>query len=286
MALVSMKEMLRDAQRRKYAVGAFEFWSLDSAQVIIHAASKFNVPVILQNGDIEKDHAESYYNMRRLAELAAEGANIPIALHLDHASSVEQCREAIDAGYKSVMIDASHEPYEVNVALTREVIAIAHPLGITVEAELGILGGVEGGGDRLSAIALQTKPEEAARFAADTGVDALAVAIGTAHGKYTVKPEINIALLKQIRAATQVPLVLHGGSDTPEDKICKAIAGGIVKVNVCTDFITAFGKKYLEVQAKPNFKYNAPNLFTAAKTAGYELVSEKLSIFTRGIINT
>ena len=280
MPLVSIKEILLDAQRRHYAVGAFEFWSLDSAQAIVHAAEKFGVPVILQDGDIEMFHAESYYNMRRLAELASERASVPVALHLDHASSVEQCREAIDAGYTSVMIDASHEPYEVNVSRTLEVIALARPRGISVEAELGVLAGLEGGISRAESEALQTTPEEAAHFAKDTGVDALAVAIGTAHGKYTVRPEINIARLKLIRAATDVPLVLHGGSDTPEDKIREAIINGITKVNVCTDFITAFGHKYTEVQEKPGFKYNVPNLFAPAKAAGHELICSKLSVFT------
>lgn len=274
-----MKEMLINARANKYAVGAFEFWSLDSAQVITQAAQKFGVPVILQNGDIEAAHAEGYDKLRRIAEIAAEQVDIPVALHLDHAASIGQVREAIDAGYTSVMMDASHCSYEENVELTNIVIEMARPLGISVESELGILAGEEGGRSKSEAEALQTKPEEAVRFVADTGIDALAIAIGTVHGKYTFKPKINIQRLKEIAAVVSIPLVLHGGSDTPEDKIREAVANGIAKVNVCTDFVTAFGREYIRVQAQEGFKYNVPNLFTSAKKAGYELVISKLAIF-------
>ena len=277
--LVPMRKMLEEASAAGYAVGAFEFWSLDSAQAVTRAAQKFGVPVILQNGDFEANHARGYDKMRKLAEMAAADVDIPVALHLDHAESIETVRTAIEAGYTSVMMDASSHPYAKNVEMTRRVVEMAKSLGISVESELGVLAGTEGNRSILEEESLQTDPDEAARFVLDTGIDALAVAIGTAHGFYTRTPVINIERLKRIRKAVPVPLVLHGGSGTPEDKIREAVANGIAKVNICTEFIAAIAKGYTCAQARPGFKYNVPNFFTTGAEAGYELVCQKLLLF-------
>jgi len=277
--LVPMRKMLEEASTAGYAVGAFEFWSLDSAQAVTRAAQKFGVPVILQNGDFEANHARGYDKMRKLAEMAAADVDIPVALHLDHAESIETVKTAIEAGYTSVMMDASGHPYAKNVEMTCRVVEMAKTLGISVESELGVLAGAEGNRSILEEESLQTDPDEAARFVLDTDIDALAVAIGTAHGFYTRTPVINIERLKRIRKAVSVPLVLHGGSGTPEDKIREAVANGIAKVNICTEFIAAIAKGYIDAQARPSFKYNVPNFFTAGAEAGYELVCQKLLLF-------
>jgi len=282
MKLLPMKPLLINARRNGYALGAFTFWSLDSAQAITQAAQKLNMPVILQGGQIEAEHAGGYDKMYMIASSVAGDIDIPVALNLDHANSVEQIKQAIEAGFTSVMIDASHCTFEENVVQTCRVVELAHRFGITVESELGILAGTEGNLSTNESEALQTRADDALRFIKETKIDALAVAIGTAHGFYKFKPEINIKRLKEIATVVKEPLVLHGGSGTPEDKIVEAIESGIAKVNICTEFIAAFGKSFMETQNSEGFKYNVPNLFTKAKQSGYELVLEKIKLFANG----
>ena len=277
MSLVSMKEMLIDARAKKFAVGAFEFWSLDSAQAVCEAAQELNVPVILQAGYLETAHCHGFDKLRKIAEIAAGEVDIPVALHLDHAEKVEDVKAAIESGFTSVMIDASHDPYEVNVEKTCKCVEMAHPLGISVESELGILAGNEAGIH--SSKTVYTEVDEAVSFVKDTDVDCLAVAIGTAHGLYTFKPEINIERLKEIEAAVSVPLVLHGGSGTPDDKVCEAIKHGIAKINICTEFIQGYGKAYSQAQAEDGFKYNVTSLFGAGKEGGKAVARAKISMF-------
>ncbi|MFA5818284.1 MAG: class II fructose-bisphosphate aldolase [Bacteroidales bacterium] len=288
MKLLPMNQLLINARANGYAVGAFEFWSLDSAQAITQAAQKLNMPVILQAGQVEAEHAGGYDKMYKIASSAACDVDIPVALHLDHGVSIEQVKQAIEAGFTSVMIDASHCTFEENVEQTCRVVELARHLGITVESELGVLAGTEGNFSHNESEALQTKPKEAIRFIKETGIDALAVAIGTAHGFYKFKPEINIKRLKEIAEVVKEPLVLHGGSGTPEDKIVEAIESGIAKVNICTEFIAAFGKSYKESQNSKGFRYNVPDFFTKAKQKGYELAFEKIKLFAnnkKGLFN-
>jgi ketose-bisphosphate aldolase len=279
MKLIPMKPLLINARGSGYALGAFTFWSLDSAQAITLAAQKLDMPVILQGGQIEAEHAGGYDKMYMIASSVAGDIDIPIALNLDHAGSFEQVKQAIEAGFTSVMIDASQCSFEENVEQTCRVVELAHRFGITVESELGILAGTEGKLSVNESEALQTKPEDALRFIKETKIDALAVAIGTAHGFYKFKPEINIKRLKEIAMVVKEPLVLHGGSGTPEDKVVEAIECGIAKVNICTEFVAAFGKSFMETQNSEGFKYSVPNLFTKAKQSGYELVLEKIKLF-------
>lgn len=177
------------------------------------------------------------------------------------------------------MIDASQMSFEENINITKKVVAAAKPFGVTVEAELGRLAGNEENLNISEEEAAQTDPEEAKQFVKETGIDALAVAIGTAHGFYKSTPRINIERLKNISKKVDIPLVLHGGSGTPEEMVKEAIRNGITKVNICTEFLAAFGKAYINTQSIPGFKYSVPSLFAPSKASGKELAAEKIKLF-------
>lgn len=275
--LVTMKEILTDARKRGYAVGAFEFWSYDSARAVVSVADRLGLPAILQIGHFERDYLDGYRNARRIAEMAADRYPlVPVALHLDHAESYEEIEKALDADFTSVMIDASALPFEENVAITRKVVELAGRYGASTEAELGTLAGSEG---TVEGMDLQTDPCQAGEFAERTGIDSLAVAIGTAHGFYTKTPEINIGRLREIAGKVGIPLVLHGGSGTPEDKIREAVRNGIAKVNICTEFIAAFGRQISAVQQGSDFRYDVHRLFREGMLAGETLVEQKMRLF-------
>lgn len=222
MPLVTMNEILVPARKEGYGVGAFEFWSLDSAQAVVEAAEGLNMPVILQAGPLECQYA-GIKNLSQIAKLVAEATSVPVALHLDHGDTYELACKAIDAGFTSVMIDASHLSFKENLDVTKKVVEAAKPYGVTVEAELGKLAGSEGNIDVSEEEAAQTDPDEAKKFVEETGIDALAVAIGTTHGFYKSTPRINIERLKKIAEVVSIPLVLHGGSGTPDEKVKEAI---------------------------------------------------------------
>lgn len=278
MPLVTMNEILIPARKEAYGVGAFEFWSLDSAEAVVEAAEELGMPVILQAGPLEVQYA-GIRNLYMITRAVAENTPIPVALHLDHGDTYELACRAIDAGFTSVMIDASHLSYEENVSITKKVVAAAKPGGVTVEAELGRLAGAEGNIDVSEEEVAQTDPDEAKKFVEETGIDALAVAIGTAHGFYKSIPRINIERLKRIAGKVGIPLVLHGGSGTPEEKVKEAVRNGIAKVNICTEFVAAFGKTYINTQNASGFKYSVPSLFAPSKAAGKELAASKIKLF-------
>ena len=280
--LVTMKSILSEAKKHKYAVGAFTFCSLDTAYAIINAANKANMPVILQAGPLECDYA-GLEELAEIAKFAVKRATVPVALNLDHGDTTERARQAIIAGFTSVMIDASKCDYEENIRITKEVVEIASPFGVSVEAELGKIGGAEGLIDIQDIDATQTDPDEAADFVSRTGIDALAIAIGTAHGFYKQAPVINIERLKKIAAKTDVLLVLHGGSGTPDTQVLEAISCGITKVNICTEFLAAMGKAFTECQAVDGFRFSYPALFEPAKTAGSKLAYDKIKFFANGL---
>jgi fructose-bisphosphate aldolase, class II len=279
MPLTTMKDILGEAKIGKYAVGAFEFWSLDSAQAVVEAAQEQNMPVILQVGPLEAAFA-GIKNLSKIATMVAEEVGIQVALHADHFECYDDICKALDAGFTSVMIDASRYDFRENVQLTKKVVAAAKSLGISVEAELGKLAGAEAKLNISEEEALQTDPDDAEKFVEETGIDALAVAIGTVHGFYKFTPRINIERLKKIAKKVTIPLVLHGGSGTPEEKVVEAIQNGITKVNICTEFIAAFGHAYSDAQRKVDFKYNIPGLFEPGKAAGKEVVSSKIKLFS------
>jgi len=279
MPLLTMKEILDKARSEKYAVGAFEFWSLDSAQAVIEAAEEIGCPAILQAGFMECEFAGGIKNLYKIAKMTAEDSSVPVALHLDHAEDYDFIMEALDTGFTAVMIDASAMSFKDNVDITKKVVDAARPYGATVEAELGKLAGSEGNIDVADEDAAQTDPDEACRFVELTGIDALAVAIGTAHGFYTFTPKLNIERLKKIAEKVSIPLVLHGGSGTPDDMVAEAVQNGIAKVNVCTEFVAAFGKQYIETQNQAGFKYSIPGLFGPSKNAGKAVIKSKMKLF-------
>ena len=278
MSLVAMKEILIPARADKYAVGAFEVWNLESVQAVIAAAEKLNQPVILQIGPFEADHA-GLEDISHISLYHARRANVPVAVHLDHGESFERTMQCINHGFTSVMLDVSHLPYEENLAATKEVVHIAHAAGVTVEGELGRIGSEEVGIDVTDSDAHLTDPHEAVEFVKETGVDVLAVAIGTAHGFYKSKPNIRIELLKELADKISIPLVLHGGSGIALEVIRKTISLGIAKVNICTEFVAAFADRFVSEQKEEKFKYNVPGVFTKPRAAGQKLVEDKIRLF-------
>ena len=239
MSLVQLSPMLRDARDRHFAVGAFNYANTETALVIAQEAAARNYPamLIISPWELEVMRPEGFV---RAAEYASDTCGIPICLHLDHAQKFEDIKRAIEAGFPSVMIDASTLPFEENIALTCQVVEYSHARGVTVEGELGAVGrvGVETpeGSDESSL----TDPDQAVEFIERTRVDALAVGIGNAHGMYKQRPELDFDLLATIRKNTDVPLVLHGGSGTPVDQLHKAIEHGIAKVNVASELCRAW----------------------------------------------
>lgn len=240
MKLQNIIQILKDAQDKHYAVGAFNFCNAETAKAIIDAASFKNSPVIMISAPWELDLVGPKA-MVQLIKFYADETGIPVCIHVDHATDIDSVRRCIEAGFPSVMIDGTHiGSYEENIALTRAVVEMAKPLGITVEGELGAVGRVDSlsaeGADRFS----YTDPEQAAEFVALTGIDALAISIGNGHGLYRQAPKLDFDRLAAIRKAVDVPLVLHGGSGTPTDQLHHAIELGISKVNVASELAQAY----------------------------------------------
>ena len=240
MPLVTSKKLLLDAQEGCYAVGAFNVENMEMVQAVVAAAEELRAPVILQTTPSTLKYADVdffYANVKTAAEKAA----VPVVMHLDHGSSFDLAMQAFRAGYTSIMIDGSPKPFSENVQVTRAVASACHPAGIPVEAELGKVGGKEDdliGGEGNP----YTAPREAQAFVEATGVDFLAVAIGTAHGVYKGVPRLDLDRLREIRAIVSIPLVLHGTSGVPDDTVRACIARGICKVNYATDLRIAFTK--------------------------------------------
>lgn len=231
--LVNLKEILKIAEEEKNAVGMFNATGFDSLQAVVSAAEELNRPVILAHAEVHNKYND--IDMVGPAMLAvARKASVPVCVHLDHGTSLEMVYRALRIGFTSVMIDASALPYERNLALTKAVTEIAHAMDVSVEAELGRLAtGEAGSNESVSGKAedFYTDPDEAARFSAQTGIDALAVAFGTAHGFYTAQPKLDFSVVQKCAAATGLPLVMHGGSGVSEEGFHTAIANGIRKIN-------------------------------------------------------
>ena len=233
--LIPFREITRDALRRRYAVGAFNCLSVENVMGAVAAAEELHSPIILQLAEVQFPEAP----MELMAPVflrAARDAKVPVAVHLDHGRSIETCIRAVREGFTSVMFDGAELPFEENAEQTRLVVRLAHAAGVDVEAELGRVGDTGFGGEGTAAAAADvfTDVEESARFIARTGTDALAIAIGNLHGRYTATPRLNIARLREIHARNAVPLVLHGGSGTSEEDFKACIRNGICKINVAT----------------------------------------------------
>ena len=249
--LIPFREITRDALRRRYAVGAFNCLSVENVMGALAAAEELHSPIILQLAEVQFPEAP----MELMAPVflrAARDAKVPVAVHLDHGRSIETCIRAVREGFTSVMFDGAELPFEENAEQTRLVVRLAHAAGVDVEAELGRVGDTGFGGEGTAAAAADvfTDVEESARFIARTGTDALAIAIGNLHGRYTATPRLNIARLREIHARNAVPLVLHGGSGTSEEDFKACIRNGICKINVATAIQIAAAEAVAEYLAR------------------------------------
>ena len=277
MSILSTRQMLLNAQRDGYAVPAFNIHNLETLQVVVDTAVEMRSPVIIAGTPSTIEYAGAEY-INAMAEVAAHKYDIPIAIHLDHFEDVDAIKRNIDIGFKSCMIDASKLEFEKNIAKVKEVVAYAHKFDATVEAELGKLGGQEDDLIVDEKDAMYTNPNDAAEFVKKTGIDSLAVAIGTAHGLYKGEPKLDFERLKEIRSKVEVPLVLHGASDVPDELVMKAISLGICKVNVATDLKIPFSgalKEYFNEHPEAN---DPRKYMTPGKEAMKKIVEHKIQV--------
>ncbi|NMB08415.1 MAG: class II fructose-1,6-bisphosphate aldolase [Tissierellia bacterium] len=276
--LVTGKEILQDAHKNNYAVGAFNVNNMEIVQAIIEAAEETNSPVILQASQGGLKYAGVEY-IAELGKLAARNAKVPVAVHLDHGTDFDQVMLCIRHGFTSVMIDGSRFDLEKNIEVTKKVIEVAHAVGVSVEAELGKIGGTEDDITVDEREATFTDPEEAKRFVDETNVDYLAIAVGTAHGPYKGEPKIDFDRIKAIKEITNIPLVLHGSSGVPADSIKEAVSLGINKINIDTDLRIAFSNAVKEFIKENPENIDPRKILGPAKEAMKEAIIEKMQLF-------
>jgi tagatose 1,6-diphosphate aldolase GatY/KbaY len=277
MYIISSKNMLLKAQTHGYAVPAFNIHNLETMQVVVETAAEMRSPVILA-GTPGTYHYAGIGNVIAIASDLAKLWDLPLAVHLDHHETLDDIRLKVQAGIRSVMIDGSHFPFEENVATVQQVVALSHRYDASVEAELGRLGGVEDDLVVDAKDALYTHPDQAREFVERTGIDSLAVAIGTAHGLYHADPKLDFERLAAIRHCVDVPLVLHGASGLPDADIRRAISLGVCKVNVATELKIAFAdalKHYLQDHPTAN---DPRHYMQPAKAAMKEVVRKVIHV--------
>ena len=301
MPLISAKAILDDANKKNYAVGAFNANNMEFLQAIFSAANSEKSPIIIaaSEGAMKYAGAKMMYSM--VKTLSDEYPNIPVALHLDHGSNIKAVMTAVKAGFTSVMIDASHFPYEENLKLTKQIVGICHPVGISVEAELGRLQGVEDNVSVAERDAVLVNPNEAHDFVEASGIDFLAPAIGTSHGAFKFKGEakLDFERLKKVKELTGIPLVLHGASSVPEaaskkfeefggdlkgakgvpfDVLKEAVKFGINKVNTDTDLRIAFLAKVRESTVNDKSQIDPRKIFGPARDYVIEVIRERMKV--------
>ena len=299
MPLITTTKMFADAYKGGYAVGAFNVNNMEIIQGIVEAAKLEQAPLILQVSAGARKYANPIY-LRKLVEAAVEESNLPIALHLDHGDNFEICKSCVDGGFTSVMIDASHHPFEENIRLTKEVVEYAHAHGVVVEAELGRLAGLEDAVNVSAQDASYTDPDQAVEFVQRTGVDSLAIAIGTSHGAYKFKgdPQLDFERLETIsKLLPNFPLVLHGASTVlpefvkkcnefggkidgaqgvPEEMLSRASKLGVCKINIDTDLrlaMTAAIREYLALHPE---HFDPRQYLGPARQAIQDMVQHKI----------
>ena len=274
MAIVSLGEILNRANDKGYAVAAFNVSDVETAEQILEVAVNKKSPVIIQvwGGVFRAIRPETLVpSLRRIAE----GALVPVSLHLDHGSSFDEVRKGIDYGFSSVMIDASFEPFAENVQITSEVVDYAHRYGVDVEAELGLIGSETSSGENVYRSGF-TVPGDAKKFVEETDVDALAVAIGSSHGLYKKEPKLDFSRIAQIKNQTQIPLVLHGGSGIPIQALQLAIKTGINKINIATDINIAFFRSLQKILVDSPSTLFPSLLLKPAREAMVPVIEEKI----------
>jgi fructose-bisphosphate aldolase class II len=272
--LFNLKDLLAVANKHFFAVPAFNISDYGMLNAVFEISAEKNAPLIIETHPRELKLIGEEICAAILAK--AHKAKFPVALHLDHGANMEQILQAFRCGHTSVMIDGSHLPFEENVALCKEVVKAARPLGISVEGELGTIGSTDAKAEAGHDI-IYTDPDDAAKFVEATGIDALAIAIGTSHGIYPkgFVPKLNLELLKKIKAKVSIPLVLHGGSDNPDNEINEAVKLGINKINISSDIKLAFYKKMRDVLKDetvrtPNEAY-PPTVKAVKEEAGHKI---------------
>lgn len=279
MPLVPMTEMLKKAKAEGYAVGQFNLNNLEFTQAILQAAEAEKSPVILGVSEGAARYMGGFKTVVKMVEGLLEDykVTVPVAIHLDHGSSFDKCKEAIDAGFTSVMIDASHGPFEENVTTTSKVVEYAHSKGVSVEAELGVVGGQED--DVVAEGVIYADPAECKELVERTGIDCLAPALGSVHGPYKGEPNLGFKEMEEISKTIDLPLVLHGGTGIPTKDIQRSVSLGTAKINVNTENQIASARVVREVlAAKPN-EYDPRKYLGPARDAIKETVIGKMREF-------
>jgi tagatose bisphosphate family class II aldolase len=277
MSLVNPMNFIKKAQQKKVAIAAFNVHNMETIQAVIEGAAEERSPVIIQTTPGTLKHA-GIPDVAAMVKAEAELYNIPIALHVDHCTSFETIIRCIRYGYTSVMIDGAHLPYEENVALVRKIVEIAHFADIAVEAELGKIGGTEDDLTLDEREATFTVPKEAETFVKATGIDTLAIAIGTAHGMYKGEPKLDFERLSSIRELLDLPLVLHGGSGVPNDSIKEAVRRGICKINIATELKLPMALAIQECFRKNPGESDPRKYMGEAKQAVKRVVKDKIRL--------
>ena len=274
MALYTMKEILGDAREKQYGVGYFNAVNMEMVRAYITAAEECCSPIIIGTAEGLIPYGSFEWLIPMMIEQARR-AKVPVAIHLDHTYRFEILMQALRAGFGSIMFDGSRLPdHKDNVRISAEIVRIAHAMGVGVECELGSVGGLSDENGKADAV-IYTDPKDASDFIEQTGTDFLAVSIGTQHGVYKATPKLDIPRLKEIRAAVDIPLVLHGGSGLSDDDFRSTIAGGISKINVYTDIILAGKKAIADHMAEDEYV----DLCKASEEAMREATMKKLRLF-------
>jgi fructose-bisphosphate aldolase class II len=276
--LVSGIDVMKHAHRNGYAVGAFNVNNMEAIQAIIEAAEELQSPVIIQASQGGLKYAGVKY-IAAMVKVAAEAASVPVVLHLDHGTEFLSQVQCLQAGWTSLMIDASHYDFQENVAKTKEIVEMAHQVGVGVEAELGKIGGVEDDIAVDEKDAIVTEVDEAYDFVCATGVDYLAIAVGTAHGPYKGDPKIDFTRIAEIKAKLNMPLVLHGSSGLPKESIEKAIAAGINKINIDTDLRQAYHRAVKKFVTENPDVYDPRKINAPGREAMKKVAKDKMRMF-------
>ncbi|SFL33565.1 6-phospho-5-dehydro-2-deoxy-D-gluconate aldolase [Gracilibacillus orientalis] len=276
--LVSMKDMIVEAKKNHYAVGQFNINSFQWVTAILQAAEKERSPVIIASTDRIVDYLGGLKLIASTTRTIVEEMQItvPVALHLDHGFTVEQCKRAIDAGYSSVMIDGSKYPIEENIKMTQEVVEYARKFGVSVEAEIGSVGGTE---DGVVGGIKYADPSECFRIVEETKVDALAAALGSVHGEYKGEPKFAFDLMKEISEGIDIPLALHGGSGIPDHQIIQAIEYGHAKINVNTESNKTWAETVRNILTNDTKLFSPPDILGPGMDAITQVVQEKMRLF-------
>ena len=275
--LYNMKELLTIAKENKFAVPAFNIGSLEILRAVMEVAEETNSPVILEIHPLEIEYLTDPFVLT--VKEYAHKSKVPVVIHMDHGSNIYDVMRSIKNGYTSVMIDASNLPYEENVALTKQVVELAHKVNVSVEAEIGTIGAMNYETEGVDNV-LYTDPEQAKDFVKRTGIDCLAVAIGTAHGLYpkNFTPKLNLELLKILNKEVNIPLVIHGGSGNPDEEVTASVSLGVSKVNISSDVKSVFFKKCHELLNENPNQYEPCDLFPKCIDEAKKVIYHKLNV--------